>query len=258
MLVLFDVALSPYAQKVKIALREKNLPFEIRITDLGAPDAEFLGISPRQEVPALKDGDQTIVDSTIILDYLEDKWPQPAFQPAAAAGRARARIIEEVCDTQFEAVNWAVTEVGFFKRASGDAAAAIFKNAAAQAGGLVRWLEARLGGAEWFGGARFDRADAAVFPHLNNAVLMKIGPAPGSPLERWRARCLERGSVRQMVAEAKAGMGRMKQLGEAVLSGKVRRQYRDHRLEWLMANGGAEIVAQGMQNGTIRFSEPVR
>src|SRR3546814_8093886 len=108
MLLLYDVPLSPFAQKVKMALIEKGLDYDTRIPTLGAPDAAFAAASPRHEVPALLDDAFAIFDSTVILEYIEDKWPEPALRPADAAGRARWRMIEEVCDTQFEAINWAL------------------------------------------------------------------------------------------------------------------------------------------------------
>ncbi len=47
------------------------------------------------EVPALIDGAARIFDSTIILEYLEDKWPTPPLLPRDPASRAEARMIED-------------------------------------------------------------------------------------------------------------------------------------------------------------------
>jgi glutathione S-transferase/RNA polymerase-associated protein len=43
---------------------------------------------------------------------------------------------------------------------------------------------------------------------------------------------------------------------KAVKAGLFKRQYRDHRLEWMMKSGGAEVVLAGMRDGTIRFTGP--
>lgn len=113
MIKLFEHPLSPYAQKVKLALIEKGIPFETAMPDLmSGGDAAFKDASPRLEVPALVDGDTTVFDSTIILEYLEDKWPTPAMLPATPVERARARTLEEICDSQYEAINWGLFEVG--------------------------------------------------------------------------------------------------------------------------------------------------
>src|ERR1700760_3660138 len=98
-LIVYEHPLSPYAQKVKIALDEKAIAYEARMpTAIGSghPDSGFLKSNPRGEVPSLIDGDSAIFDSTIILQYIEDKWPEPSLLPAEPLARAMARTIEDV------------------------------------------------------------------------------------------------------------------------------------------------------------------
>ncbi len=121
MIQFYDVPFSPFAQKVKIALLEKGLDYETPPAELG-PDTALSEVNPRGEVPALVDDGLAIFDSSIILEYLEDRYPEHPLRPADAAGRARVRMIEEVCDGPFEAVNWGLNEMIGFKRASGDLA----------------------------------------------------------------------------------------------------------------------------------------
>jgi len=118
-IVLYEHALSPYAQKIRILLREKNVPFESRLPERlgrGGDVPELAELNPRLEVPALVHDGQTIFDSTIILEYLEETFPQPAMMPKSPAIRARMRTIEEVCDTHWEAINWGLGEIRFFRR----------------------------------------------------------------------------------------------------------------------------------------------
>src|SRR5262249_40092020 len=120
MLTLFEHPLSPYAQKVKIALYEKGIPFEAKTPNLFADvEPEFLRSSPRREVPSLIDGDFTVFDSTVILEYIEDRWPDPPLLPVSARERARVRMIEDQCDTYVEAINWGLAEIRVFGRAKG-------------------------------------------------------------------------------------------------------------------------------------------
>ncbi|MGH7857765.1 MAG: glutathione S-transferase family protein, partial [Candidatus Binatia bacterium] len=120
MLKLYEHPLSPYAQKVKISLYEKKVPFDTTIPNLFGGDEEFARTNPRLEVPSLVDGDLRIFDSTIILEYLDDKWPDPPMLPKSPADRARVRMIEELCDTYYEAINWALAEIRYFRRATGE------------------------------------------------------------------------------------------------------------------------------------------
>src|SRR5579884_3694906 len=151
--ILYEHPLSPYAQKVKIALLEKGVPFEPRLPDFFGGDATFAAASPRLEVPALLDGDTAVFDSTIILEYIEDRWPAPPLLPRGAAERARVRMIEELCDTYYEAINWAVYEIRVFERATGELAARLLARAAEQVRGANAWLE-RARAAERGRGAR--------------------------------------------------------------------------------------------------------
>jgi glutathione S-transferase/RNA polymerase-associated protein len=112
MLTLWEHPLSPYAQKVKIALYEKGIPFTAKTPNLfGGTEPEFLESSPRREVPTLIDGDFKIFDSTVILEYIEDRWPDPPLLPASPADRARVRMLEDQCDTYVEAINWGLAEI---------------------------------------------------------------------------------------------------------------------------------------------------
>src|SRR5262249_17849128 len=149
--------LSPYAQKVKIALAEKGVPFECRLPDFmsGGGDAAFAAANPRLEVPALVDGDVHVFDSTIILEYIEDRWPTPPLLPTGAAARARVRMIEELCDTYYEAITWAAYEIRVFQRATGDLAERLLGRGAKEVAGVNAWLGRQLGDAPWFNGSSF-------------------------------------------------------------------------------------------------------
>ena len=123
-------------------------------------------------------------------------------------------------------------------------------------GVLQQWLQARLGGADWFGGAAFGWADAAVAPMVNRSVHYGLGPDPGSALGRWHVRLRTRPAVAETFAEFDAAAARMAAAADHYRTGGRRRGYRDHRLEWMVRSGGAEVVLAGIREGTVRFSWP--
>jgi len=259
--IVYEHPLSPYAQKVKIALDEKGVEYEARMPAAigsGQPDREFLRSNPRGEVPSLVDDDFAVFDSTIILEYIEDKWPSPALLPESPRARADARMIEEVMDTAFEPINWGLGEIRWFKRASGERARTLEAHASAQARGIFAWLTRQLGSREWFGGERFGWADVSVVPYLNGARGNGIGPDETSPLGRWLARANERPSVAKSAKAAEAVRASMKDVHHAIESGVFKREYRDHRLEWMIRAGGWEVVREGMERGNIRFSNEIK
>ncbi|MGH7022538.1 MAG: glutathione S-transferase family protein [Caulobacteraceae bacterium] len=257
MIRLYDHPLSPYAQKVRIALREKNLAFEAVLPGAlgtGGAAGEFLAVSPRAEVPALIDGDAAVFDSTITLEYIEDKWPSPPLRPHGSAERARARMIEEIMDTHYEAINWGLGEVGWFKRAEGELAERLSASAARQRTGFHAWLERGLGEAPWFNGDAFGWADVCVAPYLAAAAALGDPPAKDSKLASWLRRVVARESVRRTVDEARAFDRGSVDVADLVRRGLFKREYRDHRLEWMIKSGGLEVVLKGLEADNIRFA----
>ena len=262
--MVYDHPLSPYGQKVKIALLEKGVPFTAQLpTDLGSgvtPEA-FVRVSPRGEVPALVDGEVAVFDSSIILQYIEERWPEPPLLPASAEGRARARMIEDVMDTHFEAITWGLSEVRYFQRAQGSVAQQLEAQAAIQLRGWYAWLEQQLGSASWFSGSHFGWADVCVVPFVNGAVGFDRGPESATPLARWLERINERASVRECALAAQAASLDSSEINletvrQAMEKGLFKREYRDHRLEWMIKSGGNAVVTEGLSANNIRFTDP--
>jgi glutathione S-transferase len=255
MFTLYDIPLSPFAQKVKIALLEKGLEFETIPVSFADPPAELAGLNPRAEVPILVDreegdGGETVVwDSTIIVDYLEDRLPEPSLWPSSPAERARVRELEEICDTQYDAVNWGVYEVTYFKRAEGEEATALLDAARRQLWGLYAFLERHLDGREWLNGDAFGRGDLAAYPFVSASWAMFHKAADDAPIARWLARCRERPSLQRVRDEVRAYL----QAQQGAPAGR-RRTYRGHRLDWMMRSGGRGVVERGLGDDTIAFS----
>jgi len=259
-MLLYEHPLSSYAQKVKIALREKGLKFDVETPQAlgsGNSTGPFADASPRLEVPTLIDDGARIFDSTIILEYLEDKHPSPTLLPRDAVKRAEARMIEDVCDTLYEAINWGLGEIRWFKRAEGRLADDMKVKAASQTRELLAWLSGKLGNGPWFGGDTFGWADLSVAPYRNRSVHYGIGPEDSSPLKAWHKRLCERPSVAQTFKEFEAASQGMGNAAERLASGAIRREYRDHRLEWMMKSGGVQIVLDGLAQNNIRFTWPL-
>ena len=101
---LYSGPLSLFSRKVEIALHEKGLPFERVMVSFSqaagyAPKhPAVLAANPKAQVPVLVDGDLTLFDSTLILEYLEDAYPKPQLFPADAKMRARCRLLELEAD----------------------------------------------------------------------------------------------------------------------------------------------------------------
>ena len=104
MLKLCGVQLSNYYNKVKIALIEKGIPFE-EVHCPNSQDPAMLARSPLGKIPFLDLGSgQTLCESQVILEYLEDAYPQVPLLPQDPIARARVRELVTVLELNFELV----------------------------------------------------------------------------------------------------------------------------------------------------------
>ena len=100
-MILYGSSLSPYVRKVLAYAGEKGLELDLQPTGSGPgqPSAEFLAASPFRKMPALRDGDYTLADSSAIIHYLEARFPDRALIPADPELRGKAVWFDEFADT---------------------------------------------------------------------------------------------------------------------------------------------------------------
>jgi len=91
---------SPYVRKVLVACELKGVAYALDpIVAFFASD-EFDALSPVRRIPAYIDDEVSVSDSTVICEYLDERFPVPRLLPANPAQRARARWLEEFADTR--------------------------------------------------------------------------------------------------------------------------------------------------------------
>jgi len=98
MIAIIGNTVSPYVRKVLTVLVIKGLDFEIDPITPFYGDDDFARLSPMRRIPVFIDGDIVINDSSVIAQYLEEKFPQPPILPATPEARAKARWLEEYAD----------------------------------------------------------------------------------------------------------------------------------------------------------------
>jgi glutathione S-transferase len=102
MRTLYHLWLSPYSRKVRVALKEKKLDFELKVEQVWERRPEFLALNPAGQVPVLVDEDRGIIaDSQVICEYLEELHPEPALLGASVKERAEVRRIAAWFDLKF-------------------------------------------------------------------------------------------------------------------------------------------------------------
>ena len=88
---LYDAARCPFCARVRLALGEKAIPYETVEVDLGNRPAWLYELNPLGKVPVLDDG-FPLPESAVVMEYLEELFPEPALLPADLDGRAKARL----------------------------------------------------------------------------------------------------------------------------------------------------------------------
>ncbi len=92
--------ISPYVRKVLAVCSLKGVPYRLDPIVPFFGDDAFSQLSPLRRIPVFIDDEVSLCDSTVIAEYLEDRYPSPALLPAGPAQRARARWLEEFADTR--------------------------------------------------------------------------------------------------------------------------------------------------------------
>ena len=207
---LFQYPFSHNCAKVKIALLEKGLAFETPPVDsalLRSP--EFLARNPLGKVPVLEDGDFAIGESEVIVEYLEERYPQPPLLPPTIEGRARSRWFSRFHDLYLGPQ----LSTLFFALSDGRAGTPAFAVEVDRLVALVALLEAQIDPNPFFLGAQFTLADAPYV--LSYHFIETLSAAHGRPLTaaemprlaRWFAAASARPSAAAVRAEAKAALG---------------------------------------------------
>ena len=93
-------AVSPYVRKIMAICDLKRIPWRCDPIVAFQGNAAFSHLSPLRRIPVFIDDQVTLADSTVIAEYLDERYPSPALLPAGVAARARARWIEEFADTR--------------------------------------------------------------------------------------------------------------------------------------------------------------
>lgn len=210
MITLYSGPLSLFSRKVEIALREKGLAFERimvpfnQTTGYDPKHPEVVAINPKRQVPVLNDDGIVLYDSTVILEYLEDAYPEPPLLPLCPGARARCRLDELYADEiMLQALKPLMHRTSppnsdQTRRLAQEADALIAEHALEKHYAV---LEDRLAGREFFGDA-VSVADIALFMSVLFSLRLG-GPslAPFDGLSRWFERLKLRPAFTQAAVE---------------------------------------------------------
>ncbi|XP_022869943.1 probable glutathione S-transferase parC [Olea europaea var. sylvestris] len=189
---LLDLWSSPFAMRVRIALKEKGIDYESREEDLSNKSPLLFNMNPvHKQVPVLIHNGKPVCESIIIVQYIDDVWKDKApLLPSHPYERARARFWADYVDKKIYGTGklvWAATDE--VQAAAKEELIECFK-----------LLESEVGEKPYFGGNTFGLVDVALIPFYSwfyaletcgNLSLIDECPK----LVAWAKRCMQRDSV---------------------------------------------------------------
>ncbi|CAA2982784.1 probable glutathione S-transferase [Olea europaea subsp. europaea] len=189
---LLDLWSSPFAMRVRIALKEKGIDYEAREEDLSNKSPLLFNMNPvHKQVPVLIHNGKPVCESIIIVQYIDDVWKDKApLLPSHPYERARARFWADYVDKKIYGTGklvWAATDE--VQAAAKEELIECFK-----------LLESEVGEKPYFGGNTFGLVDVALIPFYSwfyaletcgNLSLIDECPK----LVAWAKRCMQRDSV---------------------------------------------------------------
>ena len=203
-LSLYGHLFSSYTQKVLIALYENATPFTFKEIGPDHPDhvADWQARWPIGKFPVLVDGDRTVAETSIIIEYLGLHHPGPVrLIPPDAKAALDVRFLDRffdihIMDAAQHAVNGALTG-DETKKAEGLA------TSVQKLDRSYPWIDAQLAGRTWAAGEDFTLADCAAAPSLFYADWIHPIPEQCATLRAYRARLLARPSFARAVDDAR-------------------------------------------------------
>ena len=211
MRTLYHMWLSIFSRKVRIALGEKKLPFEMKFEKTWERRPEYLALNPAGKVPTLVDEDGSVIpDSYAICEYLEEVYPDPPLIGSSPLARAETRRLTAWFDTLFalKSTNILVEEKvfkGFLKLGQPDSKAirAASDNIRAQLETIGNLAFER----NWLAGEQITLADISA--GANVSICDYLGHVSWSDFPRakdWYARLKSRPSFRPILADYIPGL----------------------------------------------------
>lgn len=174
---LLSAFISPYASRIRIAIYAKGLPIEIAYPPGGGlKSPEYLALNPIGKAPCLiVDESLALPESAVILEYLEESFPEVPLMPSSPEARARVRLIARIGDLYV--ANPAFGLFAQLNPAVRDAAVAAALLDKVEEG--LGWLEGHIAEAGFAAGGELTIADCTIIPPLSQ--IPGVAAALGRP-----------------------------------------------------------------------------
>jgi glutathione S-transferase len=193
---------SSYCWKVLIALYENETPFEWRVLEDAASWAELAAIWPMKRMPVLVDSERTLIEASVIIEYLAMYHSGPVeLIPSDPDAALRVRFLDRFFDNYVMTPMQAI--VADVLRSEAERDPRTVSDAKARLDNAYRWIEGAIPADGWAMGEDFTLADCAAAPSLFYADWVHPIPDTLTNARAYRARLLAHPSVARVVDEAR-------------------------------------------------------
>ncbi len=155
MITLYDAARCPYCARVRIYLAEKGVPYDVVEVDLSDRPAWLYEKNPLGKVPVLEEDGVCVPESAVIMELLEERYPEPPLLPVDPLDRALVRLFVWNHDAGFTNAYYAARR--------GD------EGAEERLTRCLERLDAKLASRPYLGGGEYGFADIAWYPWVPRA-----------------------------------------------------------------------------------------
>ena len=180
-LVLYDAPRCPYCARIRILLAEKGVELEVVEIDLSDRPAWLYEKNPTGRVPVLEEDGRPLPESAVIMEFLEERYPDPALLPPDPADRAAVRLLIFRDDD--------LTDPYYALRRGEDGAAEELDT-------VLGRFDTMLAGRPYLGGAEYGLADIALVPwFLRARDMLGVDLDRFPSLSDWLARLEQRPAI---------------------------------------------------------------
>lgn len=235
MLELYHNINSVCAQKVRVALIEKGLEWTDHLIDLGGGqfDPAYMKLNPNAVVPTLVHDGKVVIESSVILYYIDEAFPEPPLMPRDPLLRAKVRMYNKLIDEYVHNACTILTFATAFRPGlaklspevleakllapSPSKKRAEYKRDVIARGldskfvgealelhqKLLDWMDESLRQGPWLAGQNFSLADAAVIPYILRLDFLRLAPiwTDRPQIAQWYERMRARRSVKAAVLD---------------------------------------------------------
>jgi len=198
-MTLFSGPLDMLSHRVRIVLAEKGVSVDVINTDINHPSADLIDVNPYQSIPTLVDRDLSLYSTSVIMEYLDERFPHPPLLPVYPVARGRSRLLMYRIDKDWCSVADKIQST----------TGKVQEKAREELTDSLMSVASVIGQMPWFLSEEFSLVDCAIAPLLWRLPSLGIKlPKQGKDIETYANRLFERDAFQVSLSTAEKELPR--------------------------------------------------